>query len=252
VDEAITEGLGAPTRLKLKFGTMFFDADLDGRLDILHANGHIEDEIHKTEASQTYQQSAQLFWNAGPDAPACYVEAPAALLGDLPHPIVGRGAAYADIDDDGDLDVLLTQVNGAPLLLRNDVRAGDSHGTTSNPPDVSAGGATGSGSAESGGAGLHWARIKLIGNGTTSNPDAIGATIQLTTVGDADQPITQTRTVMPTRSYLSQVELPVTFGLGDATSVESVTVTWPDGVKSSHAIERIDGLTVIQQPAPAN
>ena len=77
-DEAITEGIGSPTRLKLKFGTMFFDYDLDGRLDLLHANGHIEDQINLVQPSQQYRQSAQLFWNAGPDASACFVEAPGA------------------------------------------------------------------------------------------------------------------------------------------------------------------------------
>jgi hypothetical protein len=213
VDEAITEGIGAPTRLKLKFGTFFFDADLDGRLDILHANGHIEDDIAKVQESQTYRQGAQLFWNAGPTAPACFVEAAPSALGDLPTPIVGRGATYADIDNDGDLDVLLTQVNGAAVLLRND-RVSENH----------------------------WLRVKLVGNGRTVNRDAIGARIELVAEG-----VTQTRVVMPTRSYLSQVELPVTLGLGQATSVSALRVAWPDGSRSEHAAPEIDRFITIRQ-----
>ena len=238
VDEAITEGVGAPSRLRLKFGTFFFDADLDGRLDILHANGHIENEIHVTEASQTYQQSAQLFWNAGPDAPACYVEAPAAMVGDLAKPIVGRGAAYADIDNDGDLDVLLTQVGGAPLLLRNDTISNASVArAAAATADASAGGAAPA-------ADPHWLRVKLAGNGATTNRDAIGAVIEVKAGG-----ITQTRTVMPTRSYLSQVELTVTFGLGDATRVDGLIVAWPDGTRSEHAVDAVDQMIRIEQPA---
>ncbi len=221
VDEAITEGIGAPTRLKLKFGTLFFDADLDGRLDMLHANGHIEDDIAKVQESQTYRQSAQLFWNAGPTAPACFVEAASATLGDLPKPIVGRGASYADVDNYGDLDVLLTQVNGPPMLLRNETIAA---------------------SATPGSNQSHWVRVKLVGNGMTVNRDAIGAVVELTSTG-----VTQTRTVMPTRSYLSQVELPISFGLGESTGVESFRVIWPDGSRSEHPLAAVDQLMVVEQ-----
>jgi hypothetical protein len=212
-DEAITEGIGSPTRLKLTFGAFFFDYDLDGRLDLLHANGHIEDQINLVQASQRYQQPAQLFWNAGPQAKACFVEVPSDDLGDLARPMVGRGAAYADIDLDGDLDVLLTQVNGPPLLARNDQASGH-----------------------------RWLRLKLIGNGTTCNRDAIGARLELTVNG-----ITQIQTVMPARSYLSQVELPLTFGLADADKVDSLRVTWPDGSMQDVNVEALDQTLVVRQ-----
>jgi hypothetical protein len=237
VDEAISEGIGAPSRLRLKFGTFFFDADLDGRLDVLHANGHIEDDINKTEPSQTYQQSAQLFWNAGPDAAACFVEVATDATGDLSKPIVGRGAAYADIDNDGDLDVLLTQVAGPPMLLRNDVINAQRQ-ANANPDDASAGGATGASRP-------NWIRIKLIGNGSSSNRSAIGATITLMAGG-----VTQTRTIMPTKSYLSQTELPGTFGLGQSDRIDSLTVTWPDGTTSEHSSAAINQMTAITQPDP--
>jgi hypothetical protein len=193
-DEAITEGVGPASRLLLKFGIFFFDYDLDGWLDLLTANGHLEEEISMIQASQRYAQPAQLFWNAAPAGQVGFlVVGPDKAGNDLFQPIVGRGSAYADIDSDGDLDVVLTQVGGAPLLLRNDQQLGH-----------------------------HWLRLKLIGS--RANRDAIGATVRLKA-----NSITQTRRVMPTRSYLSQSELPITFGLGAADRVEELTVTWPGG-----------------------
>lgn len=213
-DEAITEGIGSPTRSSLTFGAFFFDYDLDGRLDLLHANGHIEDQINVVQPSQHYRQPAQLFWNAGPEAKACFVEAPRDALGDLAQPMVGRGAAYADIDGDGDLDVILTQVNGPPLLLRNDLEA--PRGPADSDYESPAAGAAR--------ASPLWLRVKLGGDGQMVNRDAIGAWVEVTVNGQ-----TQRRQVMPTRSYLSQVELPLTFGLGSADQAEMVRVLWPDG-----------------------
>jgi hypothetical protein len=211
LDESITEGIGNPTRLRLTFGVLFFDCDLDGRLDLLHANGHIEDEINIVQSSQHYEQAAQLFWNAGSEAKACFVEMPASQLGDMATPIVGRGASCADIDNDGDLDLLITQIAGPPLLLRNDQQLAH-----------------------------HWLRLKLIG--TKSNRDAIGAWVEVTSGG-----VTQRAQVMPTRSYLSQVELPVTFGLGASSTIDAVTIRWPDGSTQVAANVPVDKLTVIQQ-----
>ena len=203
-DEAAGEGIGSPSRLFLKFGLFFFDYDLDGRLDLLEANGHLEEAIHDVQASQTYRQRAQLFWNAGPEARAAFSEVPADKLGDLSRPLVGRGATYADIDGDGDLDVLLTEVAGPPLLLANDQRLGH-----------------------------HWLRVKLAGAG--QNRDAIGAWLELDAGGH-----TQRRQVMPTRSYLSQVELPVTFGLATAERVDELRVLWPDGTLERVTVPEVD------------
>ena len=192
-DEAIIEGIGSPTRLLLSFGLFFFDYDLDGRLDLFQTNGHLEEEISEIQRSQKYRQPAQLFWNSGSDSGPTFELVPSEIAGDLVTPIVGRGAAYADIDADGDLDVIITQVGDRPLLLRNDQTLGH-----------------------------HWVRIVL--QGRSPNRDAIGAWVELEAGG-----ATQRRQVMPTRSYLSQVELPLTFGLGEADSIDSIRVIWPDG-----------------------
>jgi enediyne biosynthesis protein E4 len=206
-DEAITEGLGPASRLLLKFGLFFFDYDLDGRLDILTANGHIEEEIEKIQADVRYRQPAQLFWNAG-GASTFTASGTNESGSDLFRPIVGRGSAYADFDGDGDLDVVLTQINGPPLLLRNDQALGN-----------------------------HWIRVRL--EGGPLNREAIGAWVTVTT----DDGRRLSRHEMPTKSYLSQSELPLTFGLGKS-SARSAEVRWPDGTSSRHPVQ-LDRLNVL-------
>jgi hypothetical protein len=211
-DEAITEGVGPASRLLLKFGLFFFDYDLDGRLDVLTANGHLEEEINKVQQSQQYRQPAQLFWNRGASKGMSFVPVPPEKCGrDLFRPIVGRGSAFADIDGDGDLDVVMTQIGGRPLLLRNDQNLGH-----------------------------HWLRLQLAG--TRSNRDAIGAWIK---VRVANQ--TLSRQVMATRSYLSQSELPVTIGIGKATHVDSLDIIWPGGSIQRVDQPRLDGITLVRQ-----
>ena len=216
-DEAIIEGIGSPTRLLLSFGLFFFDYDLDGRLDLFQTNGHLEEEISEIQRSQKYRQPAQLFWNSGSDSGPTFELVPSEIAGDLVTPIVGRGAAYADIDADGDLDVIVTQVGDRPLLLRNDQELGN-----------------------------HWVRIVL--EGMSPNRDAIGAWVELEAGG-----VTQRRQIMPTRSYLSQVELPVTFGLGDVDSIDALRITWPDGTSQEidGASISVDGQHVITQEPSA-
>jgi hypothetical protein len=212
-DEAITEGVGPASRLLLKFGVFFFDYDLDGRLDLLTANGHLEQEISKIQQSQTYAQPAQLFWNAGERSGGCFVPVPSSKAGaDLFKPIVGRGSAFADVDGDGDLDVVLTQVGGPPLLLRNDQQLGH-----------------------------HWLRLKLIG--TKSNRDAIGAWIKVNVNSQV-----LWRQVMPTRGYLSQSELPVTVGLGAATRPDEVEIFWPSGTRQKIENPQVDRMSSVTEP----
>jgi enediyne biosynthesis protein E4 len=210
-DEAVLEGFGPASRLALTFGLFFFDYDLDGRLDLFQANGHLETEISVVQPSQTYAQPAQLFWNCGD---ACRTRFQlVADAGDLAEPMVGRGAAYADIDDDGDLDIAVLQNGRAAVLFRNDQQLGH-----------------------------HWLRVRL--EGKQANRSAIGAMLELQAGG-----ITQRRLVMPTRSYLSQIELPVTFGLAGNDRVDSLRITWPGGQIQPVAVDRVDTtITVTQAP----
>jgi hypothetical protein len=209
-DEAIISGIGPASRAALTFGVLFFDYDLDGRLDFLQANGHVENEINRVQASQQYRQPAQLFWNCGADCRQPYVQVTETL--DLAQPIVGRGAAYADLDADGRLDLVLTQAGGPPLLLRNETPVTQ-----------------------------HWIRLQLVGR--APNTRAIGAEVRLEGAHGV-----QRRTVMPTRSYLSQVELPLTFGLGNNATVPRLTVRWPDGQEQVLMDLGVDRLHVIRQP----
>lgn len=192
-DDAMAEGIGSPSRQRLSFGLFWFDADLDGRLDLLQVNGHLEQTIHEVQPSQEYRQPAQLFWNAGPERPSCFVEMPADRTGALATKIAGRGSAYADIDGDGDLDLLQVQVGDRPLLLRNDQQLDH-----------------------------RWLRLRL--RDRAPNVHALGARVELRTGGHVLR-----RAVTATRGYLSQSELPLTFGLGPDGEVDAIEVTWPDG-----------------------
>jgi hypothetical protein len=186
VDEVIVAGSGAATRLVLTFGLFLFGADLDGRLDLLQTNGHLEEDINTVQLN--HRQSTQLFWNADPESQVVFVPIETARTADLACPSVRRGAAYADIDGDGDQDVILTQVGVQPLLLRNDQTLVH-----------------------------HCLRTKLVGR--VDNRDAVSAGIELNAGG-----ITQRHQVMPTRSSLSQVELPVTFEVGRTDRIDSILI----------------------------
>ncbi len=213
VDEGVIEGLGPASRIPLTFGVVFLDYDLDGRQDLLLANGHLEHEINKVQQSQTYAQPPQLFWNCGDACPGRFV--PVTQGGDLTAPLVGRGIATADIDADGDQDILITQNGRRPVLLRNDQNTGH-----------------------------HWLRVQLAGR--APNPEAIGARISLSAGG-----ITQVRELFPARGYLSSVEMPLTFGLGTADRLDSLVIRWPDGQEQTVATEGVDRLMIIEEPAEA-
>jgi len=201
VDEATASSIGRDSRLSLTFGLFFFDADLDGRLDIFAANGHISDTFPTGMTGITHAQRPHLFRNLGNRRfEDTIVSAGPALA----RRIVGRGAAYVDFDLDGDLDLVVTENRGPARLYRNDL-----------------GGAS------------HALRVKL--TGATANRDGIGARIDLTRLDGS----VSWALVKSGSSYLSQSELPVTFGLGQAAGVRSVKITWPGG--RTESLGAVDG-----------
>lgn len=220
-DEALQAGIAAATRPTLTFGLLLLDYDLDGRLDLLQANGHVEPDIEKIDPAQSYEQPAQLFWNAGEATggggrgTTRLIEVPPAQLGDFAQPGVGRGATYADIDGDGDLKVVLTQIAGPARLLRNEQESGN-----------------------------QCLQLRLVGRGSARR--AQGATVELATA-DA----MQRREVLPTRSYLAQVGAEVVFGLGRNSAREDagdwVLVTWSDGSRKTFAVSEIDQQQVLKR-----
>jgi hypothetical protein len=189
-DVAMPAGVGVPSRTRLGFGCLFADLDLDGRLDLVVANGHIDDTVRIIHGNGGHAQPPQLFLNRGDGA---FRDVSAIAGAGFAQPRVGRGLSYGDFDRDGDVDLLMTTNNGPAVLLRNDHRAGNRS-----------------------------LRFRLAG--TTSNRDAIGATVRVVHGG-----VTQTRMVRSGSSYLSQSELPVTFGVGRRDRVDRVVVTWPNG-----------------------
>ena len=189
--------MAASSLTKLTFGLFFFDYDLDGAMDVFSANGHIEPRVGEYQQATTYAQTPTLLRGR----PSVTFEDVSARAG-LTEAGVGRGAAYGDYDNDGDLDVLVSNSGviperGAPWLLRND-------------------GPTGA-----------WLRVAT--RGVAGNRDGIGTVVSIT-VGR----MTQRQMVRAGHSYLSQSELALTFGLGDVESVDVVEARWPSGAIDRH------------------
>lgn len=189
-DVSLPSGVGGPSKTTLGFGCGFVDLDLDGRLDLVVANGHIDDTVRNIRGNVGYAQPPHLFLNLGDGR---FQDVVATNGGDFAVPRVGRGLAFADFDRDGDVDLLLTTNNGPAALFRNDVVSGNR-------------------------------ALRLHLTGTKSNRDAIGAVVRVSHAGQ-----TQMRTVRAGSSYLSQSELALTFGVGKADRVDRVTVEWPSG-----------------------
>jgi len=192
VDEAPRSEIGRASLLTLGFGCFFFDYDLDGWPDVLVANGHIDPEIQRVQANVKYAMPPHLFRNLGKGQ---FEEVTKSLGPAFSTPRVGRGAAYADIDNDGRLDVLISANAGPVVLFRNE--------------------ATGEAANRS-------VRVKLVG--TKSNRDGIGATVRVTAGGES-----QSQTLRSGSSYLSASELVLTFGLAHREKADTIEVLWPSG-----------------------
>jgi hypothetical protein len=196
-DKAPASGIGNMSVRSLTFGSFFFDYDLDGKLDIFAANGHVSDDITVVQPNVKYAQPPHLFHNLGQSK---FEDVSTKVGNALQQAVVGRGAAYLDFDNDGDLDLLILANNGPARLLRND---------NANQNDV--------------------LRVKLVG--AKSNRDGIGAKV-FAKPGNGTRQLAMVKTGS---SYLSQSELPVTFGLGKPESGKSVAleIVWPSGQKTS-------------------
>lgn len=189
VDDAPTSEVGQSSLLTLAFACFFFDFDLDGKLDIFVANGHVENDINKVQRRVTYAQPPHLFHNQGKG----FVEVAHRVGTDFRTPRVGRGGAYGDYDNDGDLDLLMSTNGGPAVLWQNQRKNGN-----------------------------RFLRVKTVG--TSSNRDGIGAKVTVRFSGGR-----LWRRVKSGSSYCSQSELPVTFGLGRSDKILSLEVLWPSG-----------------------
>jgi enediyne biosynthesis protein E4 len=183
-------GIAEPTRQVLSFGGGFFDFNNDGWQDLFIANGHVYPEVERVSPDVRYKQINSLFRN---DGKGKFVEVTKISGPGFATPYAARGAAFADFDNDGDLDIVVANNGDPPLLLRNE-----------------------------GGTGNHFLNLKLVG--TASNRDAMGARIQLRAGG-----LSQIREIAGSGSYLSQSDLRAHFGLAQSTHAESLDVWWPSG-----------------------
>jgi hypothetical protein len=195
-DEAPKSGIGKMSAQSLTFAVFFFDYDLDGLLDVFAANGHVSDDISVVQPNVKYAQAPHLFRNKGKKK---FEEKTGQLGRAIQRAIVGRGAAYGDFDNDGDLDLLITSNNGPARLLRNE---------NANQNDL--------------------VRVKTVGAKATR--DGIGAKVTLNTGKGKLFNMVKTGS-----SYCSQSELPIVFGLGapEAGRVMTLEIIWPGGQKDT-------------------
>jgi hypothetical protein len=186
----------------------FVDYDLDGHLDVFAANGHIEEAITKVQPKVQYKEPPLMFRNTGNGQ---FENVSGSLGPAFAVAQVARGAAYADYDHDGDLDILISNNHGPARLLKND-----------------------------GGNRNRWITIKTVG--TKSNRDGIGAVVRVQSASGK-----QWSMVRSGSSYASQSDLAQTFGLGQDPVVQAIDVEWPSGVKDHAANVKPNQIVVVEE-----
>lgn len=212
IDQAPVSEIGRNSLLTLAFGAFFFDYDLDGRQDIFVANGHVENDIAAVQQRVSYRQAPHLFRNRGDGG---FDEVTTASP-DLARPMVARGAAFGDMDGDGDPDLAVSGNGGPARLFRND--GGERNG---------------------------WVGFRL--RGGNSNRDGIGAKIILA-IEDAGMTRSETRVVKSATGYASQNQLEVIFGLGPGGRAVSAQVRWPSGTRSEIEAPAARRIHVVEEP----
>lgn len=212
IDEALFNGWGLPSRLVCTWGSRFVDLDLDGRLDLVSANGQLQEHLETLQHSQSRAQPPQLFWCRAA-TPWKYERLTAKETGDSALlPLEGRGVNAGDFDGDGDADLLFTANGGRPRLLRNDT-VRDRHV-------------------------LH---LELRGRAGPRDPR--GARVSLPDVASP-----QSAEWQPMGGYLTQHESAIRFGLGSRSQVDRVVVTWPDGQRQEVLAPPVDRRVIVVQP----
>ena len=212
IDQAPVSEIGRNSLLTLAFGAFFFDYDLDGRQDIFVANGHVENDIAAVQQRVSYRQAPHLFRNRGDGG---FDEVTTASP-DLAQPMVARGAAFGDIDGDGDPDLAVSANGGRARLFRND--GGERNG---------------------------WVGFRL--RGGNSNRDGIGAKITVVIEEDG-MTRNETRVVKSATGYASQNQLEVIFGLGSAGRAVSAAILWPSGTRSEVEAPAARRIHVVEEP----